>query len=81
VEFDLNKPEFKHLAHLADEIRQRKPNIRVRGANLKDMDAEIGRILDLQNRGLAHFPNFTPYTRGLLSKRWYCPCWRWSTRN
>jgi GNAT superfamily N-acetyltransferase len=66
VEFDLSKPEFKHLARLAGEIRQRKPNITVRGANLKDMDAEIDRILYLQNCGLAHFSNFTPYTRAAI---------------
>jgi GNAT superfamily N-acetyltransferase len=66
VEFDLDKPEFKHLVRLADRVRQRKPNITVRGADLKDIDAEIDRILDLQNRGLAHFPNFTPYTRAAI---------------
>jgi GNAT superfamily N-acetyltransferase len=66
VEFNLEKPAFKHLFRLADQVRRRKPNIRVRGANLKDMEAEIDRILDLQNRGLAHFPNFTPYTRASI---------------
>jgi GNAT superfamily N-acetyltransferase len=30
------------------------------------MDAEIDRIVNLQNRGLAHFPNFTPYTRAAI---------------
>jgi GNAT superfamily N-acetyltransferase len=66
VALDLEQPEIKHLLHLADEIRKRKPAITVRGANLKDMDAEIDRIVDLQNRGLAHFPNFTPYTRAAI---------------
>jgi GNAT superfamily N-acetyltransferase len=66
VDLDLNRPEIRHLVRLAEQIRQRKPEITVRGANLKDIDGEIGRILDLQNRGLAHFPNFTPYTRASI---------------
>jgi GNAT superfamily N-acetyltransferase len=66
VDLDLERPEIQHLVRLAGRIRQRKPNITIRGANLKDMDAEIDRILDLQNRGLAHFPNFTPYTRASI---------------
>ena len=66
VDLDLEQPEIRHLIHLADKIRQRKPNITVRSANMKDMDAEIDRILDLQNRGLAHFPNFTPYSRASI---------------
>jgi len=66
VDLDLQRPEIQHLVRLADRVRQRKPNITVRSANMKDMDAEIDRILDLQNRGLAHFPNFTPYTRASI---------------
>jgi len=66
IDLDLNKTEIQHLMRLAEKIRQRKQNITVRGANLKDIDSEIDRILDLQNRGLAHFPNFTPYTRASI---------------
>lgn len=66
VDLDLNNPEIQHLVKLAEQIRQRKPNIKIRGANLKDIDGEINRIVDLQNRGLAHFPNFTPYTRASI---------------
>ena len=66
IDLDLEQPEVQHLLKLAEQIRQRKPNITVRGANLKDMDSEIDRIVDLQNRGLAHFPNFTPYTRASI---------------
>jgi GNAT superfamily N-acetyltransferase len=58
----LTTPEVQHLMRLADRIRQRK-NITVRGGNLKDIDGEIDRIVELQNRGLAHFTGFTPYTR------------------
>jgi GNAT superfamily N-acetyltransferase len=66
IDLDLNNPEIQHLVKLAEQIRQRKQNIKIRGANLKDIDAEIDRIVDLQNRGLAHFPNFTPYTRASI---------------
>jgi GNAT superfamily N-acetyltransferase len=66
IDLDLNRSEIQHLMRLADRIRQRKQNITVRGANLKDIDGEIDRILDLQNRGLAHMINFTPYTRASI---------------
>jgi GNAT superfamily N-acetyltransferase len=66
VELNLDRPEVRHLLRLADQIRKRKPGITVRGANLSDMDAEIDRIVDLQNRGLAHMPDFTPYTRAAI---------------
>ena len=66
IDLDLNNPEIQHLVKLAEQIRQRKQNIKIRGANLKDIDGEIDRIVDLQNRGLAHFPNFTPYTRASI---------------
>lgn len=65
IDVDLDAPEIQHLMRLADRIRQRK-NITVRGGNLEDIDGEIERILELQNRGLAHFPNFTPYTRASI---------------
>ncbi|MGB8213157.1 MAG: GNAT family N-acetyltransferase [Anaerolineales bacterium] len=66
VDLNLERPELQHLIQLAKRIRQRKENMIVRGANLKDMDNEIDRIVDLQNRGLAHFANFTPYTRAAI---------------
>ena len=62
IDFKLDTPEIQHMMRLADKIRQRK-NITVRSGNLKDIDREIDNILDLQNRGLAHFADFTPYTR------------------
>ena len=62
VKVDLTPPQVQHMLRLAEKIRQRK-NITVRGGNLQDIDGEIDRILELQNRGLAHFPGFTPYTR------------------
>lgn len=62
IDFNLNTPEIQHLMGLADKIRQRK-KITVRGGDLKNIDGEIDNILELQNRGLAHFADFTPYTR------------------
>jgi GNAT superfamily N-acetyltransferase len=63
VDLDLNKPEIRHLNRLAGKIRQRKQNITVRAANPADIDGEIDRIVELQNRGLAHMSDFVPYTR------------------
>jgi GNAT superfamily N-acetyltransferase len=62
VELDPASPKIQRLARLADRVRQRK-DICVRGANMKDIDAEIDRICDLQNRALAHLKGFTPYSR------------------
>lgn len=62
IDLNLENPEIQHLMRLADKIRQRK-KITVRGGNLKNLDKEIDNILELQNRGLAHFNGFTPYTR------------------
>ena len=66
VDLDLNRPEVQHMLRLAEKIRQRKQNITVRGANLADIDGEIDRIVQLQNRGLAHMSDFTPYTRASI---------------
>ncbi len=62
IDLDLNNPEIQHLMRLADKIRQRR-KITVRSGNLKDIDREVDNILELQNRGLAHFADYTPYTR------------------
>ena len=62
IDFNLDTPEIQHLLKLADRISQRK-NITVRGGNIKEIDKEIDNIVELQNRGLAHFADFTPYTR------------------
>ena len=66
IDLDLNRPEIQHLARVAEKIRQRKQNITVRGANLKDIDGEINRIVYLQNAGLAHMFDYTPYTRAAV---------------
>jgi GNAT superfamily N-acetyltransferase len=62
IEINLNTPEIQHMMGLAEKIRRRK-KITVRSGNLKDFDREIDNIVELQNRGLAHFADFTPYTR------------------
>lgn len=62
IDINLNTPEIQHMMRLAEKIRQRR-HITVRGGNLKDINGEIDRIVELQNRGLAHFADFTPYTR------------------
>ncbi len=65
IRVDLSTPQVQHMMRLAEKIRQRK-NITVRGGNLQDVDGEIDRVLELQNRGLAHFPGFTPYSRASI---------------
>jgi GNAT superfamily N-acetyltransferase len=67
IDFNLDTPEIQHMLKLAEKIRQRK-NISVRGANLQDIDGEIDRIVELQNRGLAHMSDYTPYTRASIEQ-------------
>jgi GNAT superfamily N-acetyltransferase len=63
IDIDLNNPKVQRLSRLADMVRQKHPEFKVRGANIKDVDNEIDRIVFLQNEGLKHFPDFVPYTR------------------
>ena len=63
IDIDLNNPKVRRMARLAEKVRERNPNFKVRGANPRDMDNEIDRIVFLQNEGLKHFPNYVPYTR------------------
>ena len=62
-DIDLSSPKLQRLFRLAERVRHRNPGFTVRTANLDDIDNEIDRIVDLQNRGLGHFPNQVPYTR------------------
>jgi GNAT superfamily N-acetyltransferase len=62
VDLDLDTPEIRHLVRLAEKIRSRR-NITVRGGNLADLEGEIDRVWELQNRALAHMRDFTPYSR------------------
>jgi len=63
IDIDLNHPKVQRLARLAEKVRERNPHFKVRAANLRDMDAEIDRIVLLQNEGLKHMPEHVPYTR------------------
>jgi GNAT superfamily N-acetyltransferase len=62
IDINLDTPEIRHLLRLAEKISQRRKII-IRSGNLKDIDREIDNILELQNRGLSHFADYTPYTR------------------
>ncbi len=63
IDINLDNPRIKKLSRVAERVREKHPEFQVRGADLSDKDAEIGRIVELQNRGLAHFPGHVPYTR------------------
>ena len=62
ISVDLSTPQVQRMMRLADKIRSRK-NITVRGGRLDEWDGEIDRILELTNKALAHFPDFTPWPR------------------
>ncbi len=62
IDIDLNAPPFRRLERLAERVRQRK-NITIRSANMNDIEGEIDRIWELENRALAHLTNFVPYPR------------------
>jgi len=62
IRVDLSTPQVQRMMRLAEKIRSRK-NITVRGGRLDDWDGEIDRILELTNKALAHFPDFTPWPR------------------
>ncbi len=64
IDLDLKQPKVQRLMRLADRVRAKNPHFKVRSARIKDKDAEIDRILYLQNRGLEHLPGVVPYTRG-----------------
>lgn len=65
VDLDLNNTKIQRLSRLAERVRQRK-NVQIRGAHMDDVENEIDRIWDLQNRALAHLPGFTPYPRAAI---------------
>jgi len=63
IDIDLTQPRVRRLMRVADQVRARNPRFTVRSAILKEKEAEIDRILLLQNRGLEHMPGMVPYTR------------------
>jgi GNAT superfamily N-acetyltransferase len=65
IDLDLSKPPIQRLLHLAERIKKRK-DIKVRSAKMDQIENEIDRIVDLQNRALAHMPDFSPYTQAAI---------------
>jgi GNAT superfamily N-acetyltransferase len=63
IDIDLSNPRIQKLTRVAERVRGKHPEFRVRGANRADVDAEIDRIVYLQNRGLEHMPDYVPYSR------------------
>jgi GNAT superfamily N-acetyltransferase len=63
IDINLHNPKIRRLARLAEKVREKNPNFKVRGSNIQDVDGEIDRILFLQNEGLEHLPEHVPYTR------------------
>jgi GNAT superfamily N-acetyltransferase len=63
IDVELESPKVRRVLRLAEQVRKRHPEYRVRSAILADMDNEIDRIVYLQNRGLEHFPGHVPYSR------------------
>jgi GNAT superfamily N-acetyltransferase len=63
IDIDLEDQKVRRMMRLADKVRQKHPEFKVRGANIEDLDNELDRIVFLQNEGLKHFPGHVPYTR------------------
>jgi GNAT superfamily N-acetyltransferase len=64
VTLDLQDSRMQRLFRLADQVRRRKGFV-VRSARIHELDAEIDRILVLQNRALSHLDG-PPYTRAAI---------------
>ncbi len=62
---DEDSPRFRRLYRLSERVRQRKA-FSVRGARMQDIEAEIDRILVLQNRPMEHLTGFVPYDRAAI---------------
>ncbi len=60
-----DRPSIQRLYRLADRVRGRK-GFTIRHANMQDVDAEIERIMVLQNRALEHLPGYVPYDRAAV---------------
>jgi GNAT superfamily N-acetyltransferase len=62
---DDHDPRTRRLYELAERVKNRKA-FTVRAARMNDLDAEIDRILILQNRALAHLAGAVPYDRSAV---------------
>jgi len=66
IDLDPASPKIQRLYRLAERVWKRHPEFVVRSANIDDIDNEIDRIVQVQNRALEHFPNHVPYTRNAI---------------
>jgi GNAT superfamily N-acetyltransferase len=62
---DESNPQVARLYRLADRVAHRK-GFAIRSARMQDLDAEIDRVLILQNRALAHLEGAVPYDRAAV---------------
>lgn len=62
LDIDLASPPFRRVARVAAHVR-RHHRFSIRSARMDDIDGEIDRIRELQNRALAHLRGYTPYSR------------------
>lgn len=65
IALDERNPRIQRLYALAERIRRRKA-FTIRSARMADLDAEIDRVLVLQNRALAHIMGAVPYDRASI---------------
>ena len=65
IPLDEGNQRIQRLYHLAEKVRSRK-TFTIRKANMDDVDAEIDRILVLENRSLAHLPGAVLYDRAAV---------------
>jgi GNAT superfamily N-acetyltransferase len=66
LDLDQDNPKIQRLFNLAARVKERK-GFTIRAVNMEDIDAEIDRILVLQNRALEHLPGFVPYSREAIA--------------
>lgn len=67
IGLDLDTPEWRKVAHLAERLRRRGA-ISVRGARLDRWDEEVDNVLRLLNAATAHLTDFIPWQRAALEK-------------
>jgi GNAT superfamily N-acetyltransferase len=67
IDLDLESPAFRDLARLADKIRARR-RFTIRTPDLRRWRGEIGPLLGLLNRSLAHLADPRPWDRAMLEE-------------
>jgi GNAT superfamily N-acetyltransferase len=65
LRLDERDPRLQRLWRLAEKVQGRKP-FSIRAARMGQLDAEVDRILILQNRALAHLEGAVPYDRAAI---------------